>query len=266
MAILLSDGTQLFETGTDARGFTTFVDDRGRLITNQDGRFIISSENIANNQVQFAQVLNDLRSRGDEESAGLFQDLKDQFFASLPPQDAFNVRSVSDFLDAARDQAGDFFAPDRGLIEDSFKLIEQQARETKDLLIGQGAENLGAFESLEDRSFARTLTRAQGKFAGLGTATSGVRRGAIDEEFEDKEERLEEQRRGFAQFISREDLDFSQLLGRSEIEKRRSVLNVERREEDKAQRVATERFREQNIKDKDLIGGFARFINQKAAA
>ena len=266
MAIILSDGTELFEVGKDDRGFTTFVDDNGRLLTNQNGRFIVSSNNFKDSQVLFSRVISDLEGKGKNESAGLLEDLQAQFKLSFPPKDAFKVKLTEEFLPEAEQQASEFFAPNREFIDDVFKQVEQQATEARDLVVGQTTEQFEAFQGVQDKGFRRSLNRASGRFAGKGTSRSGFRGEALDEFFEDKEATLAEQARGFKAFLDTEDLSLKQRVEQGALQKRGDILDIDRREEEKAQRISQRKLRERVGADEDLISGFANFLNQEVSA
>jgi len=201
-------------------------------------------------------------------------------------QEAFNAfRPVfggdpadpADFREQAERESGAFFDKDVELLMKEVAQTRTQFKEQKEQAERQEAESFTEFERIQDRGFAAALGRASGRFAGRGTSTSGFKRQALGDFFQDKEDTITGQERELRQTGERRELDFSQFLGRSELGEERGKLGIERgREQEIAQRQlqlsGQASARQQaafNVGEgafEEAIGtGFADFLRQKAS-
>jgi len=253
MPITLSNGQRLFEAGTDSRGFALFVDSDGQLYTKQGNR-IIKGGRAQGQQLQ--AVIGELREKGDDESADLVKNLGEQFKASIPPGEAYEVPGLDKFLPGAREESSKFFAPDFELLEEKLKLAEAIAKENKDVAIGRTEEDRGRFVEIEDRGFARTLARAQSGYAGKGTYQSGFRQEEIGEITQTRDEEKESKMKEFARFIQDQTRGFEQFLKENTLEGKISKRALEKEQEAKALTIAEAKRQEELLKTRELAVPF----------
>lgn len=211
------------------------------------------------------EVVTKLKEKGDHESASLVENLAAEFKASIPPNAAFETSTIGNFLDDARQESVVFFAPDFELLEEKLKLAEKIATENKDVAIGRTQEDSQRFLNVQDRSFANTLERVQGGFAGRGTANSGFRRGNIQDLDIENEQTKEDKAKEFSRFIADEQRGFSQFLDKNELEGKIGRRSLEVAREENALSTASSKQQESLIKNKALESAFD-FLGQKSAA
>ena len=166
--------------------------------------------------------------------ANQFQQLERQFQdffdtpEGIPFADAFNPVEIDSFEDQAGEDVSEFFGAN---LENALKGIQQakdQFKESRAQAERQEDEAFKDFQGVQDRGFAKALGRASGRFAGKGTATSGARRDTLGDFFQGKDDTLEAQEREKRQLGERRDLDFTQFIGRSDLEEEGIRLTNER--------------------------------------
>ena len=183
----------------------------------------------------------------------------------------------ADFREQAERESGTFFDKDLALAMKEITQARTQAKEAKELAERQETESFTEFQGVQDRSFARTLGRASGRFAGKGTATSGARREALGDFFEGKEDTLEEQNRLLRQSREGRTQGFEQFINRSELGEERTKLGIGRsREQEILQRqsqLATQLSGRQSAAlgasegaFREALGtGFSNFLSERGA-
>lgn len=181
----------------------------------------------------------------------------------------------ADFRDQAESESGDFFDENLRLLNKDIELQKRQAEETKAQAEAFQTENLGVFQNIQDKNFARTLNRAQSGFAGRGTAGSGFARGNIQDLDTDNQQELADADRGARQATEERSLRFDQFLDDEALRLESGTLDINRsRETDiisRQNQIAnqTQAQNENLIQQSDR--NFARttfgdFLSQKGAA
>lgn len=188
----------------------------------------------------------------------------------IPPADLFEPFKAEQFEEQAGREVAPFFEANLANALKQLDLAETQQRESKELVERQEGETFADFKGIADRGFAKALGRASGRFAGRGIATSGARRGALDEFFQEKEDTLSGAERGVRQAGETRELGFTQFLGRTGLEREEVKLGTERDKRAEQARVQQQLFAEAVTGRQQAQGAFgdrfARFLGEEVGA
>lgn len=267
MAVTLSNGVTLEPTGqTDSRGFPVYMDGAGTLYTNQNGKFIISSQG-GFNLSGFSDYLDQL---GLGEYKPELISTQQGITGFTLPSDVYQPKLSGDFENQATEEIGAYYDKEMANLEKSISIAKKQAEDTKKLSEESQAQTEKRTYATEDRNFADALDAMQKGFAGRGTYTSGFRQGALDKQDTQRETALDATRQEFGDATKSRNLTFSQFLENKDFQQETSSLDIKRsRNEAIAAREEQLRAQEE-AKRKSAIEaaneGFSRFLTSGGTA
>lgn len=192
------------------------------------------------------------------------------------PASALEPVNTGQFREQAESEASPYFTKDLDLAMREIAQVEEARKRQKQLEESQQAENFSEFKNIEDRTFARALGAAQGRFSGQGLGTSGIRNKAIGEGITDQEQVISDAERQDRQSTAQRNLSFEDFLKGTELQRERTTLNIDRAREGEvlarqSQLAAQEQGRrsaitEQSDRDFNRVIGFSSFLNDKLNA
>lgn len=176
---------------------------------------------------------------------------------------AFEFSPLADFRDEATSLADQFFDPELQLVNKTFEVAKQRAKEDKEKTLRRQYEDRDRFFQTEDIDFSRALEAAQSGFSGRETFRSGFRREAVNEMTDDQGRRedlaMEQWRRAHLDTVE----DFDRFMETTGLEEKETRLNIDRRKEDKV--LATQQLLQQEEQNKKLAkqSDISDFIRQR---
>ncbi len=237
----------------------------GRIVELTDGRkvFLVGRETSDFNR----QGLRDLlEQQGQLQFSPFLEQFATELGASTPDPESFQLPEFAGFEEQAAGEIGLFFDKDLELALRQINTAKEQARELKGLAEEFQERQEEQFFRVEDKNFANALDKAQGRFAGAGTADSGFRVEQLAKERGQREEGLEEARTGFEETTRTRTLGFEQFIRRREEQEERVRLQSGRGRDVALLETQRELQREEQIRRQSEIAGFRNLLQQQLAA